>query len=229
MPTAMEWRTLLATGLLAYVFGSVPWGYLIGRFNGLDLRRHGSGNIGATNVRRVLGRDWGLLCFGLDFLKGLVPVLMALALAGTRRGDMPAGALAVTAAAAAVVGHAWPFTLRFRGGKGVATSIGALLALAPWSVLAALIVWYAVFSASRYVSVASICAAVVLPLSALLQRVWTESPSALTVGLLVGIAALIVYRHRSNMLRLWQGTENRFAPKRRRVPRAPAPEPPSES
>ena len=119
---------------MSYLIGSIPFGYLIGRFNGLDIRRHGSRNIGATNVRRVLGRDWGVVCFILDFLKGLLPVILfgqflgAQTAVGVGWGEM-------FAVAGTIGGHIFPFTLNFKGGKGVATSLGAILAVAFWPVL----------------------------------------------------------------------------------------------
>ena len=201
---------VFAVALLSYAAGSISWGFLIGKFNGLDLRRHGSGNLGATNVRRVLGRDWGILCFVLDVLKGLIPVLVGLSI--TRSSEGLETLIPVIAAGAAVAGHIWPFTLRFKGGKGVATSIGVLLALAPWCVVASTLTWYIVFVSFRYVSLASLCAAIMLPLSALALKLlpWT-TVSLPVVTLLVVLALVIVIKHRSNIARLRQGTEYRFA------------------
>ncbi len=198
---------------LAYLCGSIPWGLLIGRLNGLDIRAQGSGNIGATNVRRVLGRNWGIACFILDFLKGLVPVLVC----GSLGGRLPIGgeSARLLAAAAAVSGHVFPVWLRFRGGKGVATTIGAVLAVAPWSVLVALAAWMVLFHTTRYVSVASLSAAVMLPLGYVAARgirgrpCWTP-----TLVLLLVLATLIVLRHRTNIKRLCEGTENRFERKK---------------
>ncbi len=200
--------------LLAYGVGSIPWGFLIGKFNGMDIRRYGSRNIGATNVRRVLGRDWGIMCFVLDFLKGLLPVLFACWLDG---GDSTShGYIPILAAAATVAGHIWPFTLKFKGGKGVATTIGALLALAPWPILITLLTWCAVFYLSRYVSLASLSAALMLPCSAVVIRLFRGTlPSWPTIVLLAALAALIIVRHRSNLIRLWQKTEYRFQPKKK--------------
>ena len=201
--------------LLAYAAGSIPWGFLIGKFNGLDLRRHGSGNIGATNVNRVLGKDWAILCLVLDVLKGLVPVLVAM---GVSRGseDFLGGLLPVCAAFATVAGHIWPFTLNFKGGKGVATSVGALVALAPWSVLAATLAWVVVFETSRYVSVASMSAAIVLPLTGLILCIFRNgTPSPATVVLLAALGVTVIVRHRGNLARLRNGTESRFERKKR--------------
>jgi len=146
----------------AYLVGSVPFGYLMGRARGVDLRTRGSGNIGATNVARVLGRRWGLLCFALDVLKGLAPVLLAGLVIAGRGASAPGPArqgawLAV--AFGAIAGHVFPVWLRFRGGKGVATSLGVLLGFYPYFTfagLAALAIWVAVVAVWRYVSLASI-------------------------------------------------------------------------
>ena len=148
----------------AYLLGSVPFAYLIGRLNGVDIRQHGSGNVGATNVLRVVGKPWGITCFALDFLKGFLPVLGAVLYVRANLGDIRAAdALSpIAACAGAVSGHIWPVWLRFRGGKGMATSVGALLALAPLPVLLGVTAWVAVFKLSRYVSLASIIAVLVM-------------------------------------------------------------------
>lgn len=195
--------------LLGYVSGSVPWSFLIGKAHGVDLREHGSGNLGATNVRRVLGLRWGLLSFLLDFSKGLVPVLVALAVVGETgvSGEM----VAVLTAGAAVSGHVWPFTMGFKGGKGVATTIGAVLALAQIPILIAAATWFVVFKLSRTVSLASLIAAAVLPISGLVMRLSGKGhPSSIRLGLLVVLALLIIVRHRSNIGRLMRGEEHRF-------------------
>lgn len=192
--------------VFSYVVGSTPWGLLIGKFNGLDIRRHGSGNIGATNVRRVLGRDWGVACFALDFLKGLIPVLIFRNWAG-EGNEMPG----LLAAAATVCGHVFPFWLRFKGGKGVATTVGALVAVAFWPVIICLVAWVVMFYLSHYVSVASLVAAAVLPLAHLILR--RSDAFGPTLVLLIALAGLIVVRHRSNIRRLIEGTEHRFGQK----------------
>lgn len=195
---------VLLVAVAAYLAGSIPFGLLLGRLKQCDIRRHGSGNIGATNVTRVLGRPWGIACFVLDFAKGLAPVLAVLLLVG--RGPAPA-----VAAAAAVAGHVWPVFLKFRGGKGVATSIGALLALAPWSVLCAAALWALLFVLTRYVSVASLGAALALPASGLVLHV-AAGPVDLATRILLGaVAVLIVVRHRANIARLLCGREHRFS------------------
>jgi len=209
----MTFATALWVVILSYLIGSIPWGLLIGKFNGLDIRRHGSGNIGATNVRRVLGRDWGYACFALDFLKGLAAVQLSLSLANGSSGTLVAELAGLFAAGAVVAGHVFPAWLRFKGGKGVATSIGALVAIAFWPVICCLLAWVVMFYLSRYVSVASLAAAVTLPVAHLvLKRGDAFGP---TLVLLLALAALIVFCHRSNIRRLIQGTEHRFGQKER--------------
>lgn len=196
--------------VLSYLVGSIPWGYAIGRFKGLDIRSHGSGNIGATNVRRVLGRDWGLLCLVLDFLKGLLPVLLIGAKLGVALSLAPEVGR-ILAAAGAVAGHVWPIWLGFKGGKGVATTIGALLAVSWVAVLIGVGTWLVVYYSTRYVSLASLCAAVMLPVGhVIVALVRHEAVFSSSLALLLLLAALIIFRHRSNIQRLRDGTEYRF-------------------
>jgi glycerol-3-phosphate acyltransferase PlsY len=195
--------------LLVYLFASIPWGYLIGKYNDIDIREHGSGNIGATNVRRTLGKKWGRICFFLDFLKGFLPVLAVKLLVPE---DL-SWALPI-AAFAAVAGHIWPIYLKFKGGKGISTTAGILLAIAPWSLLAAGISWVIVFYSTRYVSLASIIAAIVLPVCAfLLNYLEISSLPSPVLGILTALSLLAIIRHRSNIKRLLNGTENRFQKK----------------
>ena len=199
--------------VMGYFVGSTPFGLLIGKFNGIDIRRHGSGNIGATNVSRLLGKSWGGFCFVLDVLKGLVPVLLTI---GFTDAGQPLRAWAPSlAAGGAVAGHVWPWWLRFRGGKGVSTTIGAVAGLAPWPVLLAIVGWGLVFRLTGYVSLASLGAAAILPVSALVISLWVPVPLP-TIILLVLLCVLIVVRHRSNIARLRTGQEYRFerGPKR---------------
>ncbi len=155
--------------LAAYVVGATPFGFLMGKAKGLDIRNHGSGNIGATNVLRIVGKKEGVFVFVLDVLKGLVPVLVGQRVAAQILGGESAQWLSVVCvliALATILGHNHTFWLGFKGGKGVATTGGALVALMPWEILAAFVVWVAVFSAKRYVSLASICAAITIPVAA---------------------------------------------------------------
>lgn len=197
--------------LLAYLAGSIPFGLLIGLAKGIDVRKAGSGNIGATNVLRVVGKPWGALAFLLDFLKGVAGALLAPAAAAAllgADGGAPANA-AIVGGLAAVAGHNWPVWLRFRGGKGVATSAGMLVAIVPAEVGVAFAVWLAVLLISRYVSLASICAAI-----ALAAAVWLRRPAGAPVllqTLVTILSAFVILRHRANIGRLIAGTENRFA------------------
>lgn len=191
----------------SYLLGAVPFGYLVARGRGVDILRQGSGNIGATNVGRVLGRRWGLVVFVLDFAKGAVPVAAANLFA--QQG--PARPISVGAGVAAFLGHLFPVYLRFRGGKGVATAAGVVAVLVPVPFLAAILAWLSVFASSRYVSLASLVAAAVLCLVRLLLTLhpWSESEVIIT-GFCLAAAALILFRHHANVRRLLAGTENRF-------------------
>ena len=216
---------LLVFPAAAYVIGSTPFGVLIARGRGVDLRKVGSGNVGATNVARALGRRWGYLCFFLDLAKGLVPVLAAGMLV-RRQGEVPTvlqqGGL-LAAGFGAIAGHVFSFYLAFKGGKGVATALGVVLGIYPYFTfagLAALGVWIVVTLVSRYVSLGSIVAALAfLPLFAALNvsrvvRLW---PLA---ALACAMAALILVRHRGNIRRLLAGTENKIG-RKRAAPGAP--------
>jgi glycerol-3-phosphate acyltransferase PlsY len=196
--------------LVAYLVGSIPFGFLIAKSRGIDIRQHGSGNIGATNVFRTLGKKWGIACFACDFLKGLVAVLIAFGLSG---GSSVAG---IIAAVACIVGHNFPVWLKFKGGKGIATSGGVLVALLPGTALLLIIVWAAIFYTTRYVSLASIAVAVALPVIVLISWL-TERGADLPLFLFaLAVAVLAVWRHRSNISRLMNGTENRFERKKKR-------------
>lgn len=216
----------------AYLAGSIPFGVMLARARGVDIREHGSGNIGATNVGRVLGRRLGLVCFLLDVFKGAVPVLAS----GFATGVIGRPVEAVTAqqmwswlavGAAAVLGHMASIFIRFRGGKGVATGFGTMVAMWPLltiPALAVLVVWYAVLRLTRYVAAASMTAAVCLPLAYLLSiipnsgdDVWDRlrhgSPPLIVTVLL---ALLVVYRHRSNIGRIVRGEEPKVKGAKRR-------------
>lgn len=193
---------LIAVTIIGYLLGSVPFAVLIAKKHGVDILKEGSGNPGATNVTRAVGKRAGNLCFVLDFLKGVVaagwPLLGA---------SDPIG-LGVLGLISAIIGHSYSVFIGFRGGKGVAVTMGGLLSLAPIILLIGLAVWLVVFYASRYVSLASICFGISLPVLALAF----EEPTELMVFLFC-IAFLIVYRHRANIARLFSGTEHRFKKK----------------
>jgi len=186
--------------VLAYLLGAVPMGLIVSRLRGLDLRRHGSGNIGATNAGRVLGRRYAVLVVALDFAKGGVPVWVARSVLGER-----ASAAVLWCAVAAVAGHVFPVYLRFRGGKGVATAAGAFFALQPIAAAVALTAWFAVLLASRYVSMASLVGAWLYPFAvALLSPPREAAPLSAAAS---AVALLITFRHRTNLQRLWCGQE----------------------
>ena len=193
----------------SYLIGSVPFGFLIGKCFGKDIRTEGSGNIGATNVTRVIGKWWGRLCFLLDFLKGFGPVFAASCTFSTPETPAP-GLLLLTAGAATILGHMFPVWLKFKGGKGISTAAGVALALAGWALLIAGLVWVTVFLISRYVSMASIFAALVLPLAATALSLWYKPVDLSILIFFYVIAAVAIWKHRSNIARLRNGTELRF-------------------
>jgi glycerol-3-phosphate acyltransferase PlsY len=184
--------------LFAYLLGSIPTGFLLGSFSGIDIRKTGSGNVGATNVARVVGKKQGVITLLVDVAKGFIPVLIA-----SRLGfDLTVTGLV---ALAALVGHLYPVFLKFQGGKGVATALGIFLAAAPLASLALVVVFAVVMLAWRWVSLASMVAAGAAPLVLLIF----SYPSPLVVlGLM--IALLIIFRHRENIRRLRSGAEPKF-------------------
>jgi glycerol-3-phosphate acyltransferase PlsY len=228
--------------LLAFLMGSIPFGLIIAKIKGIDIRQHGSGNIGATNVLRVIGKKYGITCLLLDALKGFVPVAIAVNLIQIigRPVQVPLGlpetwtlilpatdALTaqiahIATALCAVLGHNYSPWIGFKGGKGIATSAGVLLALMPFAVLLLLVIWLLLFVTTRYVSIASIGAALTLPLLTLwgswhhgrIQDGTWNKP--LFVFSLI-IAILATWKHRSNLQRLREGTESRFTPKSKRA------------
>ncbi len=210
--------------LAAYIIGSTPFGVIIAHAHGLNLRQAGSGNIGATNVGRVVGQKWGYICFVLDVLKGFGPVLLAgLFLRGSGDEMISAYKQAAWLAVAfgAISGHVFSFWLKFRGGKGVATSLGVLVGFWPYFTgtgLAALGVWLAVVFISRYVSLASIVAAGAFPLLFVgycLLAGWRIGQLWPLLAFATAMAGLVILRHRSNIARLLNGTENKIGKRRR--------------
>ncbi|MFN2635828.1 MAG: glycerol-3-phosphate 1-O-acyltransferase PlsY [Gemmatimonadaceae bacterium] len=193
--------------LLSYLAGSVPSAYLAGKLRGVDLRQHGSGNLGATNVVRVLGTPIGAAVFLADLLKGFLPVYFLPMYTETLRP----GLWALAYGAAAILGHVKPiFLLGKGGGKGVATASGVFLALAIVPVLITQIVWIAVFYFTRYVSLASLLAAASLPIAIL---AWSRDPSSPIFIASVVIALFVFWTHRANIGRLRRGEEHRFVKK----------------
>ena len=202
----------LGVSLVGYLFGSLPTGHLVGRFLGVDISKHGSGNIGATNVLRVLGRRWGYFVFFIDTLKGFLAVraafyLVQIAKIGVERIEL----VGILAAVTCILGHTFPIWLRFRGGKGVATSAGALLGLMPAAIVAIFFVWLIIFQLTRYVSLASIGAAVALPVVVGILILRKSVTDAALLYFSVLIAGVVIWRHRSNLKRLLNGTERRFS------------------
>lgn len=219
---------LLIAAVVGYILGALPFGYVVARAKGINIFEHGSKNPGATNVKRVLGEKFGPagkrlgnLVFFLDALKGAVatgwPMLVVLALLSSVETDdhniakiisdaVPM--LAITGLVASLVGHSFSCFTKFKGGKGVATAAGGFMVLMPYAMLISLGVWIVTFYASRYVSLASIVAAVSLPIAAFFFH---QPP--LLLGLAVVIAAFVVIRHKANISRLMNGTENRFVKK----------------
>lgn len=200
--------------IVSYLFGSIPWGYLIGKIKGIDIRKVGSGNIGATNVTRSIGKWYGKLCFLLDLLKGFLPVLIVSLMLRDHVFEDPHQLGQVIAALAAIIGHMFSVFMWFRGGKGISTMFGVLLGLSPLSFVVAGIVWLVIFAISRYVSMASIAACTVLPIVATLfsiTNIYYHSIYVLIFLYLMGLLAII--RHTANIKRLLNGTENRFSKK----------------
>jgi glycerol-3-phosphate acyltransferase PlsY len=215
---------------VAYLLGSIPFGLLVSKSQGVDIRQQGSGNIGATNVWRVLGRKWGLITFVGDMAKGWIAVVAGQLIAqrmgihvplphGLERVDhLQADFAGIAAALGCILGHSFPVWLKFKGGKGVATSLGVIFGMMPLAALIDFALWGIVFKISGYVSLASIIAALALPVLVI---------GLLIAGLLTGwgyfffsVAAgmLVVWRHRENIKRLVAGTESSF---KKRAPEAP--------
>jgi len=200
--------------VISYLIGAIPWAFIIGKFKGVDIRNHGSGNVGATNVRRVLGKKFGILCFFLDFLKGFIPAFVILNMDKYVEIDISTDLAFIFVAFAVVAGHMWPVYLKFKGGKGVSTMAGLLLALAPLSLLVGGAVWAIFFYSFRYVSLASICASLTLPVSAyFLSKYEVYKLSDTLQWILIILAALVIFRHKGNIIRLMTGTESRFTKK----------------
>jgi glycerol-3-phosphate acyltransferase PlsY len=187
--------------LTAFFLGSLPFGHWLALVRGVDLRKQGSGNTGATNVGRVLGKKWGIFIFVLDLGKGWIAVALAKSV-----GNLPE-TWSITVGVSAVLGHIFSPWLGFRGGKGVATSAGILIGLAPWVALGVALIWSLIFQMSRTVSVASLCAATAFPVFVF----WLIPEQRVFQLISIGMTVLVWFRHRDNLKRLLQGKENRFA------------------
>ena len=231
----MEIVIYISTAIAAYLLGSIPTGYLVAKAKGVDIRAHGSGNIGATNVFRILGKQAGIFVLTVDALKGLFAVwllpILAMKVFGAEAGvtaqadlnNLKFGMKATTEAQAmqvlewlkiiagisAILGHNYTCWLKFKGGKGVATTAGVLASLFPGTFGIALLLWVIVFVVSKYVSLASIVAAASLPIST-----WALKGTPRMIGVAFFMGALAIYKHKGNIQRLLNGTENRFGKKK---------------
>ena len=218
-PAFLTAWVLLAVG--AYFVGSFPAGYLMGRCRGIDIRQHGSGNVGATNVVRVLGKKWGGIVFAIDFLKGWLPVILATQWSEAVHIN-PHSAPGAVAALMALLGHSFPFWLGFRGGKGISTSAGIIVGLFPGAFPFCIGSWLIVFFATGYVSLGSLVGASMLPLTVAVfyfmgpRYDWPSWMRADWLSLLVAflMATVVIWRHRSNIDRLRAGTEARSKTKK---------------
>ncbi len=199
---------ILISAVVGYLSGAMPFGYWAGKLKGMDIRQHGSGNIGATNVIRVLGKGIGIPVFILDALKGWLPVWLAasfLAKQGAATEIVSAGA--VVAGLSAVLGHMFTFWLGFKGGKGVATTAGVLLGIAPLAMLGGLVVWLLFFFTLRYVSLASMMAGVGVVATMVAVMAKEGRWDFVMLGFGVLIMVLVIVRHRGNVSRILAGTE----------------------
>lgn len=226
--------------IIAFLLGSIPFGLLIAKSQGINIREHGSGNIGATNVLRVVGKKYGISCFVLDFLKGLFPALLGVSLIQYTGQDQTmvisslsgmanilpeterttAQILQLVTGLCAILGHNYSPWVNFKGGKGIATSAGVFCAFTPFAIPVLILVWCAFFFTTRYVSVASIAASIGLPLTVIWGSWYhgkiadgTWNKPLFFFSLFIG--AMAVWKHRSNIQKLMNGTENRFTPKKK--------------
>ena len=208
--------------LLGFLLGSIPFGLLMGKIKGIDIRQHGSGNIGATNVFRILGKQSGITCLLLDFTKGLVPVLIARNMVEPMMAEQQftAQSIEVFTALASIMGHNYSPWIGFKGGKGIATTAGAITALMPFGLVLLILVWAIFTFTTKYVSVGSIAAAASLPIlvftgsayhGKLANGTWNKP---LFIFSLIA-AILAIWKHRANIARLKAGTENHIGQKKK--------------
>jgi glycerol-3-phosphate acyltransferase PlsY len=208
--------------LIAYLLGSIPTGFLVAKARGVDIRTVGSGNIGATNVFRILGKTAGVFVLLADAAKGWLAVFVMAKLIGgwlyPAAGPLTRDWFAICAGVAAILGHNYTCWLYFKGGKGIATSAGVLVALVPWPLVIILSIWIVVFALSRYVSLASISASFALPFAA-----WVVGESTAITLVTAALAVLAIYKHKANIQRLIKGTESRIGVKKPLPSDAPNP------
>ena len=201
----MEFLGFALTAIVSYLFGSIPTGYLVAKARGVDIRSVGSGNIGATNAFRVLGKTAGVTVLLVDAVKGYVACRFVAFGPGA-----PSETHQMIAGLFAILGHNYTCWLRFKGGKGIATTAGVLLALAPVGFAVAIVTFLIVLGLSRYVSLGSIIAAIVLPFG-----VWLGGGSVPMISLMAFLGGMAIYKHRSNIKRLMAGTESRIGQKKK--------------
>ncbi|HEY0455555.1 MAG TPA: glycerol-3-phosphate 1-O-acyltransferase PlsY [Verrucomicrobiae bacterium] len=206
--------TYLLTAILAYVLGSIPTGYIVARVKGLDIRNVGSGNIGATNVFRTLGKPAGIFVLVVDGLKGYAAAAWMVDLIQARIANpaVEIEHLRLVAGLCVVLGHNYTFWLKFKGGKGIATSAGALAAMVPWALVVILSIFIIVLAATRYVSLGSICASLALPFATWITggQHFLEHGSLTMISVTTAMGILAIYKHRANIRRLIEGTESRL-------------------
>ena len=217
--------------VLAYFLGAIPTSYWIARrVAGIDLREHGSGNLGATNVFRTLGGWWGGLVLLLDMLKGAVPVLLMSVLLDARTAHaplplhLPPDVLRIAAGFVAAIGHTLSPFVGFHGGKGISTTAGAFSVLAPYPLITVLVVWGIAFAFGRIVSLASLCSTIVLPVAVAFFEWRSESFSKTIFGFTLVIVVWVLFKHRANIRRLADGTESELREGKRSSPQPPAPD-----
>ncbi len=221
----MNYVTFAFVIIGAYLLGSIPFGLIITAAHGKDLRSIGSGNIGATNVSRALGRKWAYFCFFLDVLKGLIPTLAAMFLAGSQAAPSQPERivtlwLRLAVGCAAIVGHIFPVYIRFKGGKGVATSFGVALGIWPYYTICAafaIVTWLVVVLVWRYISLASVVASAAFPITLIsaiiLAKNWQFANLWPLLIIAVLIPLMVAIRHRQNIRRLIEGTEPKIPKK----------------
>lgn len=206
-------KTIILTALFSYIIGSIPFGYLAGLSKGVDIRTLGSKNIGATNVFRNLGKKLGIITFILDMLKGVAAVVIipqAVEYFFGTNNEVTTSYIVITGAIGVLLGHSFPFTLYFKGGKGVATGLGIAIGISPISAFSGFALWAIIFRASGFVSLASIIAAAYVALGT-----WFIDHSVSKDGNIIQIvvsllAVLVILKHKANIQRLINGNENRF-------------------
>lgn len=202
---ALSGISLAGFALLGYAFGCIPCSYLASKMMGqIDIRNYGSGNTGATNVYRVLGKKAGIIAFIGDFLKGLLPAVIGNVIAGQEA--------AAVASLFAVIGHCYPVTLKFKGGKGVATSAGMIFGTAPWIGVILITLQFTILFVTRYMSLASIISAVLFPI---LVYFTDPTPVYQIASFLMGV--LVIFRHHSNIRKLIKGEESKMSSKKKKV------------